>query len=81
MILIFRRPRESWVWRHGSGLRPIHQKELVELLKPAQGGIIPGGIYMDVERRKADTLELLKSGVAPDWHTPFRVTCAIVSGL
>jgi hypothetical protein len=57
-ILIFRRPREIWVWRHGLGLRPIHQQEVVEFLKPAQGEVIPGtGISMDVERWKNDTLE------------------------
>jgi hypothetical protein len=57
-ILIFRHPREIWVWRHGSGLRPIHEKEVIKLLNSAQGKIIPGaGINMDVVRWKGETLE------------------------
>ncbi len=55
---IFRRPREIWIWRHGAGLRPIHEQEVIDLLKPAQGEIVPGaGIYMEVEGWKGGTLE------------------------
>lgn len=56
--LIFRRPREIWIWKHGTGLRPIHEKEVMDLLKPAQGEILPGaGIYMEIQRWKGSTLE------------------------
>jgi hypothetical protein len=56
--LIFRRPREIWIWRHGAGLRPIHEKEVMDLLKPTQGEIVPGaGIHMEVARWKGGSLE------------------------
>lgn len=56
--LIFRRPREIWIWRHGAGLRPIHQQEVIDLLKPAKGQIVAGaGIHLEVERWKSANLE------------------------
>ena len=34
-IQIFRWPREIWIWKHGTGLRPIH---VAELIRVAQAG-------------------------------------------
>lgn len=44
-IQIFRWPREIWIWRHGTGLRPIHVAELTALLKPAKGEVLPGAAF------------------------------------
>jgi hypothetical protein len=44
-IQIFRWPREIWIWKHATGLRPMHVAELVPLLKPAKGEVLPGAAF------------------------------------
>ena len=66
-IQIFRWPREIWIWKHGTGLRPIHVAELVALLKPAKGKVLPGAAFaMDLHQWNGEVLEFKASYTSAD---------------
>ncbi len=44
-MLVFRRPKIVWVWRHRGGLCPILPKELIEVLKAAHGEVTEASYF------------------------------------
>lgn len=66
-IQIFRWPREIWIWKHGTGLRPIHVAELVPLLKPAKGEVLPDAAFaMDLVGWNGPALEFTANYITAD---------------
>ena len=58
-MLVFRRPREVWVWRNPGGLRQITTGELALVLKPAQGEVLThSGFSTDFKSWEGDELDL-----------------------
>ncbi len=47
-MLLARRPRIVWIWRHPGGLRPISPKEVIAALKPSQE-IVQEGSWLAVD--------------------------------
>lgn len=66
-IQIFRWPREIWIWKQGSGTRPIHVAELVPLLKPAKGEVLPDAAFaMDLVGWKEAAFEFKANYTSSD---------------
>ena len=66
-IQIFRWPREIWIWKHGTGLRPIHVGELIAVFKPALGKALPNSVLaMDLVGWNGTLLEFKSSYTSLD---------------
>ena len=58
-MLVFRHTSLVWIWRHKTGLRLILPKELISILKPAEGRILPNSSFtIRPESWRDDTLQL-----------------------